>query len=562
MKTKDISPVIVNEGKAISSGGTLSVLNSENIPSFSRRFAGFTLVELIVVITILVILGTIAFTSLSGYSGNARDSSRVSDLTNLSKGLDIASIKTGSYPTPDNPFTITYSGGIIWTQGTIGDNVMNTISAGGARISKKPTDPLITSKEYTYSKLAYGNAYQIKTDWEGDSIAYRNDIIDQAQAASGNPTLSYIKGNYNGVVAKTQTGNRVYVFAIPSLFLFSGTGIITLSTTTATGFYLHGQTNSGGILFTPSIVFSSGSLPSTDPERQTLATGIANTYSGTVLASQSNIQPFIAAINPVNITTLASLGGSAVTNWLGGSAGGTPPPPPPAASWTVALGGDCTATDNTLGSDGNTSTCIDNRTYTMQGGATHNKTYNLLKIAGKWWFNQNLAYPPAAGYQGSNTWATTDLGYYSCPGNNSTTTVDCSLVSTLGYLYQWSAATGVASNNNDTTTLQGICPVGWHIPKKSDFATTSSAYWPDPAPASDNTWLGNTTGWTPTFVGCRNGDAAGTFYTRTTAEYVWSSLEISSAIAWDEYFHSSYPSQSYRGITNKVAGFSVRCLKN
>lgn len=39
----------------------------------------FTLVELIVVITILVILWTIAFTSLSGFSWGARDSSRVSD---------------------------------------------------------------------------------------------------------------------------------------------------------------------------------------------------------------------------------------------------------------------------------------------------------------------------------------------------------------------------------------------------------------------------------------------------------------------------------------------------
>jgi len=46
-------------------------------------------VELIVVITILVILGTIAFVSLSGFSGSARDSSRVSDLSLISKGLDI-----------------------------------------------------------------------------------------------------------------------------------------------------------------------------------------------------------------------------------------------------------------------------------------------------------------------------------------------------------------------------------------------------------------------------------------------------------------------------------------
>lgn len=43
----------------------------------------FTLVELIVVITILAILGTIAFISLQSYSKNARDSKRISDVNSL-----------------------------------------------------------------------------------------------------------------------------------------------------------------------------------------------------------------------------------------------------------------------------------------------------------------------------------------------------------------------------------------------------------------------------------------------------------------------------------------------
>ena len=81
-----------------------------------KTYKGFTLVELIVVITILVILGTIGFVQLGSFAGGARDSSRVSDLTNISKGLDITMIKTGAYPNPDNSFTVTYSGGALWTQ--------------------------------------------------------------------------------------------------------------------------------------------------------------------------------------------------------------------------------------------------------------------------------------------------------------------------------------------------------------------------------------------------------------------------------------------------------------
>lgn len=48
---------------------------------------GFTLVELIVVITILAILWTIAFISLQWYSSDARDSTRISDTASMNKVL-------------------------------------------------------------------------------------------------------------------------------------------------------------------------------------------------------------------------------------------------------------------------------------------------------------------------------------------------------------------------------------------------------------------------------------------------------------------------------------------
>ena len=51
--------------------------------SKSRNSLGFTLVELIVVITILAILGMIAFTQLGGFSGNARDGDRITTLSQL-----------------------------------------------------------------------------------------------------------------------------------------------------------------------------------------------------------------------------------------------------------------------------------------------------------------------------------------------------------------------------------------------------------------------------------------------------------------------------------------------
>lgn len=98
---------------------------------------------------------------------------------------------------------------------------MNILNTNGVKFSKKPTDPLISTNEYIYSRLAHGNAYQIKADWEGKDISLIEsdifNIIEKSYAISGKPDRSYINGNYNGVVVKTQTGGNVFVIATPSI---------------------------------------------------------------------------------------------------------------------------------------------------------------------------------------------------------------------------------------------------------------------------------------------------------------------------------------------------------
>ncbi len=56
----------------------------------------FTLVELIVVITILAILGTIAFISLQGYSWDAKNSKVTSDLRNIVSAIEIDATKNST----------------------------------------------------------------------------------------------------------------------------------------------------------------------------------------------------------------------------------------------------------------------------------------------------------------------------------------------------------------------------------------------------------------------------------------------------------------------------------
>ncbi|MDD2916733.1 MAG: type II secretion system protein, partial [Candidatus Gracilibacteria bacterium] len=87
----------------------------------SRKIQGFTLIELIVVITVLIILGTIAFIQLGGFTGVARDSARVSDIANITEGLAFALVKNGVVPMPEaldkGVINITASGTTIGYQG-------------------------------------------------------------------------------------------------------------------------------------------------------------------------------------------------------------------------------------------------------------------------------------------------------------------------------------------------------------------------------------------------------------------------------------------------------------
>jgi prepilin-type N-terminal cleavage/methylation domain-containing protein len=55
--------------------------------------AAFTLVELIVVITILAILATISFITFQGFSAEARDSKRLSDIKSLISKITIEHTK-------------------------------------------------------------------------------------------------------------------------------------------------------------------------------------------------------------------------------------------------------------------------------------------------------------------------------------------------------------------------------------------------------------------------------------------------------------------------------------
>ncbi len=171
---------------------------------------GFTLLELIVVITILAILWTIAFMSLQWYSKAARDSARISDISRIKTSLELYQIEAGKYPDPSSITDMTYSGTIAaWHQGTFWEQTFRNVE----KLDRIPVDP-VTDSEYTYSVTNSRKEYQIGWILESDDFA-----LSTTNTTSAWDTLAKAKvaWSYNWSVLKVIKWNKIYLLSVPSI---------------------------------------------------------------------------------------------------------------------------------------------------------------------------------------------------------------------------------------------------------------------------------------------------------------------------------------------------------
>jgi len=136
----------------------------------------FTLVELIVVITILAILWTIAFISLQWYSRDSRDSVRISDLKNIQTGLELFKVKVWKYPTPDSYVEITASWTVFSYQWVVWDNLLSSL-----RINWWWKDP-VDQSSYTY--MTTSDLYQYELMWFMENWNSVAGVFPQANAVA------------------------------------------------------------------------------------------------------------------------------------------------------------------------------------------------------------------------------------------------------------------------------------------------------------------------------------------------------------------------------------------
>ena len=135
----------------------------------SNKKKGFTLIEILIVVSIIGLLASIIFVGLGASRAKGRDARRVADLRSIQTGLELYFSKSGAYP----------------------DALANLVT-GGIGVTKIPKDPS-TALDYGYSINAKKNSYVLVATTEavaGDAIytnsAKSSDFTDYVPPVDAN----------------------------------------------------------------------------------------------------------------------------------------------------------------------------------------------------------------------------------------------------------------------------------------------------------------------------------------------------------------------------------------
>lgn len=147
----------------------------KNLKLKIARSAGFSLVELLVVITIIAILSVVAYTALGGQTEKARNARRQSDLSTIQSALEIYFIEhNNKYPSELDD----------------GSLVSTDIDLVPKYMPKMALDPT-TGQKYDYKTNGTFKKYQLAATLEDDSLV--SELGVKAYVV-GNSTTNIMSG--------------------------------------------------------------------------------------------------------------------------------------------------------------------------------------------------------------------------------------------------------------------------------------------------------------------------------------------------------------------------------
>jgi len=152
----------------------------------------FTLVELIVVVTILSILSTVWFVAFSGYLEWVRDTNRVSQLKNISDGLTLYQASS-QLPMPDDKVEIRQWSKVIWYQGYAWENIRSKIEYSAEWIDPKD------GQLFTYTVNKERKSFALMTFLEEENGLEGLVFSDKAHASYEN-RIPFVEWRKIGVI--------------------------------------------------------------------------------------------------------------------------------------------------------------------------------------------------------------------------------------------------------------------------------------------------------------------------------------------------------------------------
>ncbi len=148
-----------------------------------NRSKGFTLVELLVVLSIISLLSSIILGGVSGYRLKGQDAKVISEVRNLRTALELYYNKYGYYPSTSGTYTCTAGTGS--NSCTPGTGVLQALVTEGF-ISKVPIGNGADGNGVDPQEIYYGSPGWWNSDW-GYQIQFqvnnRNDSLGECSGA-------------------------------------------------------------------------------------------------------------------------------------------------------------------------------------------------------------------------------------------------------------------------------------------------------------------------------------------------------------------------------------------
>ncbi len=131
----------------------------------NTKYKAFTLIEMLIVVTIIAVLASMILVGMGGARAKSRDARRIGDLHNVQNALELYYANNGTYPTG------TYNSASEW------DSFASTLVGADIGVHRIPKDPLDNDTYYyRYEANDDGTNYVLGAQLETQDSSLDEDI--------------------------------------------------------------------------------------------------------------------------------------------------------------------------------------------------------------------------------------------------------------------------------------------------------------------------------------------------------------------------------------------------